>query len=87
MFRAAARSSALHRVAGVQMFLPWDEVKVTLLRLQTLAEELPAQVQAPPFAGCAAHGGGPGGSRGHLQRVAIITVTEQLRAQRGGALA
>lgn len=71
----------------MQIFLPWDEVKVTLLQLQMLAEELPAQVHAPTFAGCAAHGGGPGGSRGHLQRVAVITVTEQLHAQRGGKLA
>lgn len=69
------------------MFSPRYEIKVTLLRLQMLAEELPAQVHAPALAGCAAAGAPADGSLGHLQHVGVITVAEQLRAQRRDELA
>lgn len=56
-----------------------------------LPEDLPAQVDAPAFAGCAtggaSHGGDPEGALGHLQHMGVITVTEQLRAQRRDELA
>lgn len=56
-----------------------------MLRLQMVPEDLPAQLDAPPLAGCSvggtAHVGGSEGGLGHLQDMGVIVITEQLYAR------
>lgn len=66
----------------VLIFLPWYDIKVTVMRLQVLPEDLPAQFDTPPLARCvmggAAHVTGSGGGLGHIQDVDVIVFAEQL---------
>lgn len=64
--------------------IPWYDIKVIMLRLQMVPEDLPAQFNAPSLAGCAMGGTanvcGSEGGLGHLQDMGVIVVTEQLHA-------
>lgn len=66
------------------IFIPRYDIKVIMLRLQMVPEDLPAQFDAPPLAGCSmggtAHEGGSEGALGHLQDMDVIVVTEQLHS-------
>ena len=67
------------------VFIPWYDIKVIMLRLQVVPEDLPAQLDAPPLAGCSmggtAHVGGSEGGLGHLQDMGVVVITEQLHAR------
>lgn len=57
-------------------FIPWNDIEVTVLRLQMLPQHLPAQFDAPALAG----GGGTAHVGGPQHRLSVTVVTEQLRA-------
>ena len=62
---------------------PWYDVKVTVLGLKVVSEDLPAQLDAPTLArrslGCT--GPGTGGQLGHLQHLDAHVSSEQLEKQ------
>lgn len=63
----------------VVIFIPWYDIKVTMLRLQMVPEDLPAQFDAPPLHGGSMGGTAhEGGSEGDLQDMDVIVVAEQL---------
>lgn len=69
------------------IFLPRDDVKVAVLRLQVVPEDLPSQLDAPPLAGRAVGGAshldGPDGGLGGLQGEGVAVVAEQLQRVEG----
>lgn len=71
----------------VVIFLPRDDVKVAVLRLQVVPEDLPSQLDASPLAGRAVGGAshldGPDGGLGGLQGEGVAVVAEQLQRAEG----
>lgn len=65
------------------IFIPWYDIKVTVLRLQMVPKDLPAQFNASPLAGCSmggtAHLRGSEGGLSHLQDMGVTVITEQLQ--------
>lgn len=63
--------------------IPRDDVKVAVLRLQVVPEDLPSQLDAPPLAGRAVggafHQDGPDGGLCGLQGKGVAIVAEQLQ--------
>lgn len=69
----------------VVIFLPRDDVKVAVLRLQVVPEDLPSQLDAPPLAGRAVGGAShlDGPDLGGLQCEGVAIVAEQLQRAEG----
>lgn len=69
----------------IVIFIPWYNIKVIMLRLQMVPEDLPTQFNAPSLACCSVgwttHIGGSEGGLGHLHNMGVIVITEQLRAR------